>query len=145
VLRYAFAIAHRYGGKKVTVVHRADVPKPRSGLFLDVPRAVSKEFAGLVGGLGATPSANNGKHKGIFEAAHGSAPDIAGKNIANPTAPIHASAMMLHYLGMNEPAERVRGAVRKTLAEGRSLTPDLGGDGSTTTITAALLAKRSLT
>jgi isocitrate dehydrogenase (NAD+) len=181
VLRYAFAMARRYGRKKVTVVHKANILKTTSGLFLDVARAVSKEFAeleyeemiidncamqlvlnpkrfdvivstnlfgdilsdlcaGLVGGLGLTPAANIGKHKGMFEAVHGSAPDIAGKNIANPMALILASAMMLHYLDMHEQAERVRGAVRKTLAQGRSLTPDLGGEGSTTTFTAALLA-----
>jgi isocitrate dehydrogenase (NAD+) len=108
-----------------------------TNLFGDI---LSDLCAGLVGGLGLTPGANIGEHKGIFEAVHGSAPDIAGKNIADPTALILAAAMMLDYLQLHEPAERIRRAVRTTLEHGTALTPDLGGVGSTTAFTAALLA-----
>lgn len=81
--------------------------------------------AGLVGGLGIAPGANIGKECAVFEAVHGSAPDIAGKNLANPTAEILSAAMMLDHLGELEAAERIRAAVRKVYAEGACLTGDI--------------------
>lgn len=115
--------------------HRFDVIVT-TNLFGDV---LSDLCAGLVGGLGLAPGANIGEHRGIFEAVHGSAPDIAGCNIANPTALLLASAMMLDYLEMPEPAARVRTAVRHVIGDGRILTPDLGGDGTTDQYTQCLL------
>lgn len=81
--------------------------------------------AGLVGGLGIAPGANIGKEYAIFEAVHGSAPDIAGQNKANPTAEILSACMMLDYLGEQECAERIRAAVRAVYAEGEHLTGDI--------------------
>jgi isocitrate dehydrogenase (NAD+) len=181
VLRYAFDMAQRTGRRKVTVVHKANIMKTTSGLFLNVGREVAKDFpdiqheemivdncamqlvmnpqrfdvivttnlfgdilsdlcAGLVGGLGLAPGANIGDNKGIFEAVHGSAPDIAGMNVANPTALLLASAMMLDYLDLGEPAARIRRAVRQAIAKGNALTRDLGGSASTTEYAQAVLA-----
>lgn len=86
---------------------------------------VSDLGAGLVGGLGMAPGANIGTDVAIFEATHGSAPDIAGKGVANPTAQILSAAMMLDHLGETAAAERVRAAVRATLAEGTCVTADV--------------------
>ena len=86
---------------------------------------VSDLCAGLVGGLGMAPGANIGKDIAVFEATHGSAPDIAGKDIANPTAEILSAAMMLDHVGEREAANRIRAAVRATLAEGRCVTGDV--------------------
>ena len=86
---------------------------------------VSDLCAGLVGGLGMAPGANIGKDIAIFEATHGSAPDIAGKDIANPTAEILSAAMMLDHVGEHEAARRIRDAVRRTLAEGERVTGDV--------------------
>ncbi len=86
---------------------------------------VSDLCAGLVGGLGMAPGANIGKDIAIFEATHGSAPDIAGKDIANPTAEILSAAMMLDHVGEHETARRIRDAVRSTLAEGERVTGDV--------------------
>lgn len=86
---------------------------------------VSDLCAGLVGGLGMAPGANIGAGAAIFEPTHGSAPDIAGKDIANPTAEILSAAMMLDHLGEAEAAERIRAAVRATLAEGSQVTGDV--------------------
>ena len=94
-----------------------------------------------MGGLGLAPGANIGDERGIFEAVHGSAPDIAGQNIANPTALLLASAMMLDYLDMNEVSNRIRAAVRQVIGEGKTLTPDLGGSASTDAYTEALIGK----
>jgi isocitrate dehydrogenase (NAD+) len=180
VLRYAYEMARRLGRRKVTVVHKANIMKSTSGLFLDVARAVSRDYpelvheeliidncamqlvmnpnrfdvivttnlfgdilsdlcAGLVGGLGLAPGANIGEDKGIFEAVHGSAPDIAGRNLANPTALLLAAAMMLDYLERQEAAERLRAAIRQVIGAGHELTPDLGGSGTTSGYAAALL------
>jgi len=87
--------------------------------------------AGLVGGLGLVPAANIGEDLALFEAVHGTAPDIAGKGIANPTALILAGAMMLSYLGEGEAARRIEEAVLEVYSEGRCLTPDLGGSATT--------------
>ena len=92
---------------------------------------LSDEVAGLVGGLGFAPGANIGKDVAIFEAVHGSAPDIAGQGIANPTALILASCLMLEHLGHGELALRIGNAVRRTLEQGRTVTRDLGGDAGT--------------
>nr|WP_330373356.1 isocitrate/isopropylmalate family dehydrogenase [Clostridioides difficile] len=88
--------------------------------------------AGLVGGLGIIPSANIGKDCAIFEAVHGSAPQIAGQNKANPTALIQSSVMMLRYLGEYENAQKIETALEKVFLEGSKLTVDLGGSASTT-------------
>ncbi len=89
--------------------------------------------AGLVGGLGLVPGANIGDDCAIFEAVHGSAPDIAGRGIANPTALTLSAAMMLDYLDEKESAQRIRKAIREVLEKKESLTPDLGGDSNTDT------------
>lgn len=165
-VRYAFEYARKNKRKRVTVVHKANILKCTSGLFLEVAKEIAKEYpeiefqdkiidacamqmvmdptvfdvmvttnlfgdilsdlaAGLVGGLGLTPGANIGKTAAIFEAVHGSAPDIAGKNIANPTAVIMGGVMMLEYLGEHEAAIRVDKAVREVIKEGKFVTPDL--------------------
>ena len=87
--------------------------------------------SGLVGGLGIIPGANIGKDYAVFEAVHGSAPDIAGKNIANPTAIIQSSIMMLRYLGEYENADKIEKALEKVFLEGSKLTVDLGGNSTT--------------
>jgi len=168
LLQFGYEMAKRLGRRKVTVVHKANIMKTTSGLFLDVAREVAKTYpqietdemivdacamklvmdphrfdvivttnlfgdilsdlcSGLVGGLGLTPGANLGVDKGIFEAVHGSAPDIAGKGIANPTAIMLAAGLMLERLAMGDQAERLRAAIRRTIGEGRVTTADLGG------------------
>lgn len=87
--------------------------------------------AGLIGGLGIVPSANIGSSMAIFEAVHGSAPDIAGRNRANPTAMILSGAMLLDYIGEQQAAGRIRAAVSQTMERGRALTADMGGNAST--------------
>lgn len=182
IVRYAFNMARQLKRRKVTVVHKANIMKSTSGLFLEVAREVAADYpdiiceemivdncamqlvmnphrfdvivttnlfgdilsdlcAGLVGGLGLIPGANIGDDRGIFEAVHGSAPDIAGQNIANPTAVMLAAAMMLDYLQLNAPAERMRSAIRRVIGLGNTTTPDLGGKASTTEYTDALLAE----
>jgi isocitrate dehydrogenase (NAD+) len=94
--------------------------------------------AGLVGGLGVVPGANIGDDCAVFEAVHGSAPDIAGKGIANPTACILSAAMMLDHIGERPAATRVREALSSVLAEGSVLTPDLGGHATTRQMTQAI-------
>jgi isocitrate dehydrogenase (NAD+) len=102
---------------------------------------LSDQIAGLVGGLGMAPGANIGKDSAIFEAVHGSAPDIAGKGIANPTALLLAGIQMLRHLGLEEEADRVMEALAATIREGDSLTPDLGGSGSTDSFTDAVVRR----
>ena len=182
IVRYAFELARSKGRKKVTAVHKANIIKSSSGLFLDVAREVAQEFpeiefqemivdnacmqlvmnphqfdvivttnlfgdilsdlcAGLVGGLGLAPGANIGKDAAIFEAVHGSAPDIAGKKLANPCALLLAAADMLDHLGMVDKGTRVRTAIREVLETAREqVTPDLGGSGNTDTFAEALVA-----
>ena len=176
LMRFAYEAARRLNRRKVTVVHKANIMKSTSGLFLDVARSIAKEYedieheemivdncamqlvmnphrfdvivttnlfgdilsdlcAGLTGGLGLAPGANVGEHKGIFEAVHGSAPDIAGQNIANPTALMLGAAMMLEYLERNDAAEKMRKAIRFVVGEGQVTTPDLGGKASTSEFT----------
>jgi len=172
-VRYAFDYAVAHGRKKVTICHKANILKAVSGLFLEVGREVSKEYAGrvavddiiidacamklvldptpfdvivttnmfgdilsdeiagLVGGLGLAPGANIGERTAIFEAVHGSAPDIAGQGVANPSALLFAACMMLEHLGETDAARPIRQALEATLREGKVLTRDLGGHAST--------------
>ncbi len=95
---------------------------------------ISDLSAGLIGGLGVTPGANLGRNIAVFEAVHGSAPDIAGRGLANPIAFLRSSIMLLEYLEERDSAERLEKAIEKTLIEGKGLTPDLGGTGNTKTL-----------
>lgn len=172
IVRYAFELAKSTGRKKVTAVHKANIIKSTSGLFLDVAREVAAQYpeiefqemivdnacmqlvmrpeqfdilvttnlfgdiisdlcAGLVGGLGLAPGANIGKDAAIFEAVHGTAPDIAGQGKANPVALMLGAAQMLDHVGQPENAERLRKAIVATMEAKDSLTGDLGGTGTT--------------
>jgi isocitrate dehydrogenase (NAD+) len=102
---------------------------------------LSDQIAGLVGGLGLAPGANIGKDAAIFEAVHGSAPDIAGKNIANPAALLMGATLMLDHLGMREPSRRIVAALEGAIRENDTLTPDLGGSGTTESFTEALIRR----
>jgi len=108
-----------------------------TNLFGDI---LSDEISGLVGGLGLTPGANIGANGAIFEAVHGTAPDIAGKGVANPGALVLAACMLLEHIGDMEPAGRVRRALEATLTAGITLTRDLGGTASTDEFTDAVIA-----
>ena len=109
-----------------------------SNLFGDI---LSDLCAGLVGGLGLAPGANIGHGAAIFEAVHGSAPDIAGKNLADPCALLLAAAEMLDHLDMTAKAERIRDAIRATLEAHDRVTPDLGGNGTTESFAQALVER----
>jgi isocitrate dehydrogenase (NAD+) len=100
---------------------------------------VSDLAAGLVGGLGVVPSGNIGENAAIFEAVHGTAPDIAGKGLANPTALLMSAIMMLDYLNETTAAKRIDAALRKVYRDGRSLTRDVGGSASTAQFTQAVI------
>ncbi|MFL6586836.1 MAG: isocitrate dehydrogenase [Luteimonas sp.] len=182
IVRYAFELARKTGRKKVTIVHKANILKSTSGLFLKVAREVAAEYpdieanemivdntcmqlvmrpeqfdiivttnlfgdiisdlcAGLVGGLGLAPGANIGTDAAIFEAVHGSAPDIAGKGVANPCALLLAAAQMLDHLALPEQAERLRRAIVATLDAKDGVTPDLGGTGNTMAFAKAIAAR----
>jgi len=182
VTRYAFELARKEGRKKVTLVHKANILKAVSGLFLEVAREVAGKYpdieteemivdatcmnlvlnphrfdvivttnlfgdiisdlcAGLVGGLGLAPGANIGKSVAMFEAVHGSAPDIAGQKIANPCALMLGAAMMLAHLGLQDRATSLRKAIVETITEGDRLTPDLGGNGQTETFADAIIER----
>ncbi|KAK6853168.1 isocitrate nad-dependent [Apiospora arundinis] len=163
VLRFAFQHATEIGRKKVRVVHKATIMKMSDGLFLKVANdmvtdplpyndkvlvmpnlygdILSDMCAGLIGGLGLTPSGNIGDQCSIFEAVHGSAPDIAGQGKANPTALLLSSMMMLRHMGLNEYANRIEKAAFDTLAEGKALTGDLGGKASTTDYANAIISR----
>ena len=182
IVRYAFDLARSTGRKKVTVVHKANIMKSTSGLFLKTAREVAQQYpdiecnemivdntcmqlvmrpeqfdiivttnlfgdiisdlcAGLVGGLGLAPGANIGADAAIFEAVHGSAPDIAGKGIANPCALLLAAGQMLDHLGKTEEATRLRAAIVATLEARDSLTPDLGGEGNTMSFAKAIASR----
>ncbi len=97
--------------------------------------------AGLVQGLGFAPGVNIGKNLAIFEAVHGSAPDIAGRGIANPSALLLAACLMLEHLGQNETAARIRRALKTVVQEGKTVTGDLGGTASTTAFADAIIAR----
>ncbi|ASF15023.1 MULTISPECIES: isocitrate dehydrogenase [Shewanella] len=184
IATFAYELARKENRKKVTIVHKANIMKSTSGLFLKVAREVSQRYpdikteemivdatcmklvmtpenfdvivttnlfgdilsdlcAGLVGGLGMAPGANIGRDAAIFEAVHGSAPDIAGKNLANPTSVILASIQMLEYLGMADKADMIRKAVSAVIEEGDRTTRDLGGTHGTTDFTQAVLDRLS--
>jgi isocitrate dehydrogenase (NAD+) len=109
-----------------------------TNMFGDILR---DQLAGLVGGLGLAPGANVGERAALFEAVHGSAPDIAGRGVANPTALTLAACMMLDHLGESGAAARLRGAIEDTLRAREVRTPDLGGDATTTEFTGAVLRR----
>jgi isocitrate dehydrogenase (NAD+) len=98
-------------------------------------------MAGLVGGLGMAPGANIGRDAAIFEPVHGSAPDLVGKGTANPTAMILAGCMLLDHIGQQDTADRIRTAVEDTLRARESITPDLGGKGTTDSYANAIIAR----
>ncbi|MDB5878727.1 MAG: Isocitrate dehydrogenase, partial [Variovorax sp.] len=186
ILQYAFDTAIATGRKKVTLVHKANIMKVLTGLFLETGLKLYEEkykgkfeldtiivdacamklvlnpwqfdmlvttnlfgdilsdlVAGLVGGLGMAPGANIGADAAIFEAVHGSAPDIAGKGIANPTAIMLAAALMLDHVRLPDLATRLRRAIDETLNIDKVRTGDLGGNASTTVFTKALVARIS--
>jgi len=102
---------------------------------------ISDLCAGLVGGLGMVPGANIGGEIAVFEAVHGSAPDIAGKGLANPIAVIFSSLLMLRHLDMDETADRIREAIHRVTRSGKVLTHDLGGSASTDDLTQAIISE----
>jgi isocitrate dehydrogenase (NAD+) len=120
------------------------VMKPETFDVLVMPNLygdiVSDLCAGLVGGLGVVPGANLGVESAVFEAVHGSAPDIAGKNLANPTALLLSSLLMLRHIGEEDAAARIQRALERVLAAGTVRTRDLGGTATTTEFTAAVCA-----
>jgi isocitrate dehydrogenase (NAD+) len=109
-----------------------------TNLFGDI---LSDQIAGLVGGLGLVPGANIGVNGAIFEAVHGTAPDIAGKGIANPGAVVLAACMLLDHIGASDRANRIRSALETTIREGKTVTRDLGGSATTDEFTDAIIAK----
>ena len=171
-IKFAFEFARARGRKKVTLVHKANILKLTTGLFLRVGRELAEQYpeiefndrivdnmsmqlvlqpnqfdvivttnlfgdilsdlvSGLIGGLGVAPSANFGEDIAIFEAIHGTAPDIAGLGKANPTAITLSGAMMLRHMGFGEQATGLEEAIRTVIGEGKTVTGDLGGSAST--------------
>ncbi|EER40694.1 isocitrate dehydrogenase [Histoplasma capsulatum var. duboisii H88] len=120
-------------------------PVPYNDKILVMPNLygdiLSDMCAGLIGGLGLTPSGNIGDECSIFEAVHGSAPDIAGQQKANPTALLLSSIMMLQHMGLHQHAEKIQNAIFATLAEGKSLTGDLGGKATTNEYANAIISR----
>ncbi|KAG1783269.1 hypothetical protein EV702DRAFT_1060984 [Suillus placidus] len=120
-------------------------PQPYSNRVMVMPNLygdiLSDMCAGLIGGLGLTPSGNIGRDASIFEAVHGSAPDIAGMGLANPTALLLSSLMMLRHMNLNEHAAKIEEAALSTIAEGKMITGDLGGKASTMEYTNAIINK----
>jgi isocitrate dehydrogenase (NAD+) len=183
IAEYAFEYAVKNGRKKVTIVHKANIMKALTGLFLETALEVAKryqgriecdqrivdacamqlvlnpwqfdvivttnlfgdilsdEIAGLVGGLGMVPGANIGEDAAIFEAVHGSAPDIAGKGIANPIALMLSAAMMLDHIDRRDLAQKLRQAISQVINEDKIRTRDLGGSASTKEFTAAVIRR----
>jgi isocitrate dehydrogenase (NAD+) len=183
IAEFAFEYAVRNGRKKVTIVHKANILKMLTGLFLETALEVGKryegrvqmderivdacamqlvlnpwqfdvivttnlfgdilsdELAGLVGGLGMAPAANIGVDAAIFEAVHGSAPDLAGKGIANPLALLLAASMMLDHIDRSDLAHQLRKAIDQTLNEDKVRTGDLGGDASTKDFAQAIVRR----
>ncbi len=183
IVRYAFEHAVKLGRKKVTLVHKANVLKALTGVFLEAGQAIAREYqgriecderivdacamqlvlnpwqfdvivttnlfgdilsdliAGLVGGLGAAPGANIGDRAAIFEAVHGSAPDIAGKGIANPTALLLAAGLMLDHVGLTDHARHLRKAIDQVLNQDKVRTGDMGGTASTGEFARALVQR----
>ena len=186
LLEFAFEQALATGRKKVTIVHKANIMKALTGIFLETGQQLWEEkykgrialdsviidacamklvlnpwqfdvlvttnlfgdilsdlAAGLVGGLGMAPGANIGADAAIFEAVHGSAPDIAGKGIANPTALMLAAAMMLDHVKLQDKATRLRQAIADTLNIDKVRTGDLGGSANCAQFTKALVSRIS--
>ena len=183
ISRFAFEYALKHGRKKITVVHKANILKALTGLFLEAAREVAREYenrvemndiivdacamqlvlnpwqfdmllctnlfgdilsdqlAGLVGGLGMAPGANYGSDTAIFEAVHGSAPDIAGKGVANPISLLLASALMLEHVGLGELARQLRTAITETLNTDHICTRDLKGTASTSQFADAVVRR----
>ncbi len=183
ISQFAFDYAVKNRRKKVTIVHKANVLKALTGVFLETAREVgerfkgkikvddrivdacamqlvlnpwqfdvilttnlfgdilSDEMAGLVGGLGMAPGANIGPKAAIFEAVHGSAPDIAGKGIANPVAVLLAACLMLDHVGKRSIAAGIRGAVDRVLQEDGVRTRDLGGRATTAQLAQAIVRR----
>ena len=184
ICNFAFEYAVSKGRKKVTVVHKANIMKALTGIFLETARQIhaehykdkiifeeiivdacamklvmnpwqfdvlvttnlfgdilSDEIAGLVGGLGMAPGANIGEHAAIFEAVNGSAPDIAGKGIANPIALMLAAALMLDHIERGDLGDRLRQAIDATLNLDNVRTGDLGGTATTKEFTTALVKR----
>src|SRR5215468_4791106 len=178
---FAFEYAKKFGRKRVTCVHKANIMKKSDGLFLECFRKIAVNYptiehnerivdnlcmqlvinpaqfdvllmenlygdivsdlaAGLVGGLGVVPSANLGEKAALFEAVHGTAPDIAGKNLANPTALLMSAIMMLRHMGEREAGDRIEGALNKVLEKREVVTRDLGGKATTSQFTDAIIA-----
>jgi isocitrate dehydrogenase (NAD+) len=184
LLEYAFAHAIATGRRKVTIVHKANIMKALTGIFLETAQRLYDEkykgriametvivdacamklvlnpqqfdvlvttnlfgdilsdlVAGLVGGLGMAPGANIGADSAIFEAVHGSAPDIAGKDLANPVALMLAAAMMLDHVKLTDMATRLRRGIDATLNLDKVRTRDLGGQAGTAAFTRSLVAR----
>ncbi|KIJ56791.1 hypothetical protein M422DRAFT_218464 [Sphaerobolus stellatus SS14] len=120
-------------------------PKPYNDRVMVMPNLygdiLSDMCAGLIGGLGLTPSGNIGRDASIFEAVHGSAPDIAGKGLANPTALLLSSLMMLRHMNLQDFAQRIESATLSTIAEGKTITGDLGGKATTQQFTDAIVKR----
>ncbi len=183
IIRHAFEYAVANGRKKVTIVHKANILKALTGIFLDVGREIAPEYAGrvamddrivdacamqlvlnpwqfdvivttnlfgdilsdliagLIGGLGLAPGANIGTNAAIFEAVHGSAPDIAGRGVANPVALLLATGLMLDHAGLPVLGRQLREAVRGAVLTDNVRTRDLGGTSTTAEITTAILRR----
>ena len=180
ILHAAMQYATTQGRERVTIVHKANILKKTSGLFLRLGREIAREYpkitvddriidnmcmqmvmyperydvlvttnlfgdilsdlsAGLIGGLGIIPGANIGKDYAIFEAVHGSAPDIAGRGIANPTALLQSGIMMLRHLEAFAVADQIENALFKTLSSDDQATGDLGGKSNTAEFTQHLI------
>ncbi len=186
IARFAFEYALKYGRKKITVVHKANILKALTGIFLEAAREVARDYegrvqmndmivdacamqlvldpwqfdmllctnlfgdilsdqlAGLVGGLGMAPGANIGADAAIFEAVHGSAPDIAGKGVANPISLLLAACQMLDHVGRTDLALRLRSAISQTLNLDRIATADLKGTATTQQFTDAVVRRLSM-
>jgi isocitrate dehydrogenase (NAD+) len=181
ISKWAFAYARKYGRKRITAIHKANIMKMSDGLFIRCSRNVSKDYpeitygehivdntcmqlvtnpyqydvlllenlygdivsdlcAAFVGGLGIVPGANIGHECAIFEAVHGSAPDIAGKGIANPTAVLRSGTLMLRHLGEEAAANKIRRAIEIVYGEKKHLTRDMGGTASTNEFADAMIA-----
>jgi len=182
IIEYAFNYVKQNKRRRLTLVHKANILKCTSGLFLETGRAIAAKHpdvdfkdiivdncamqlvknpnqfdvlvttnlfgdilsdltSGLIGGLGLTAGANIGKQAAIFEAVHGTAPDIAGKGIANPTAVMLAGVMLLEHIGERTAADRLGSAIREALASKEAVTPDLGGSATTRMFTSAVLKR----
>ncbi len=182
IVRAAFDFARKFGRKKVTVVHKANVVRATDGLFLETAKQVAKDYPGIalddanidamtmwllknpfnydvlvapnlygdiisdlcaqmVGGLGFGCSGNIGEKLAVFEPTHGSAPKYAGQYKVNPIATILAAKMMLDWLGLAEPADRVEKAVAQVVCEGKVRTYDMGGAATTLEMAEAIAAR----